>query len=294
MGYRLGGNESLSAGVRRIGREQVGEACAAVEAPADRHAAVHAARKRCKKVRALLRLVRDGFGDAYRDENRALRDAARELSHLRDARVVLATHADVVRPVAGALDARRLATIRERLAGDALPGDAGAEHRALDEALGACASALRAAATRIDGWGVDGAPGAILRKGVKRTYKRARDAWRTAGAERVPDAYHAWRKRAKYHWYHMRLLANAKSANVSSSRIEALHQLSSRLGDAHDLAVYEGRLLGVADDSVCEGIEVLRSLSARRRAELERRALALGESLFDLKPKRFASRTVAD
>ncbi len=67
---------------------------------------VYDVRKRCKRVRALLRLARDGIGeDVYRRDNRALRAAARALSPLRDAAVHIEVHDEVVRagamPVAG-------------------------------------------------------------------------------------------------------------------------------------------------------------------------------------------------
>src|ERR1041384_5148276 len=52
--------------------------------------ATHDARKRTKKLRALLRLVRPELGDdVYRRENRALRDASRRLSGVRDAWVLV-------------------------------------------------------------------------------------------------------------------------------------------------------------------------------------------------------------
>jgi hypothetical protein len=51
---------------------------------------IHEARKVLKKARASLRLIRPGLKDrTYRLENNALRDAARPLSALRDAKVLL-------------------------------------------------------------------------------------------------------------------------------------------------------------------------------------------------------------
>lgn len=69
----------------------------------------HDVRKRCKTVRALLRLIRDEVGkDVYRRENRALRDAARALSPVRDAAVLIQVHDDVVRAGAMHLSGFRL------------------------------------------------------------------------------------------------------------------------------------------------------------------------------------------
>src|SRR5688572_14268100 len=54
--------------------------------------AIHTARKHLKRARANLRLLRDAIGKAsYARENAALRDAARPLSGVRDAKVLLET-----------------------------------------------------------------------------------------------------------------------------------------------------------------------------------------------------------
>lgn len=53
---------------------------------------VHSARKRMKRLRAMLRLVRDDVGyRTYREENVALRDTARSMSSVRDGWVLVET-----------------------------------------------------------------------------------------------------------------------------------------------------------------------------------------------------------
>ncbi|NIS31707.1 MAG: CHAD domain-containing protein, partial [Actinobacteria bacterium] len=53
---------------------------------------IHDARKKLKRLRALLRLVRDDIGDsAYHNENVVLRDTARTLAGMRDAGVLRTT-----------------------------------------------------------------------------------------------------------------------------------------------------------------------------------------------------------
>ena len=69
---------------RAIALDQLGEALSDLDRPdSSGRPAVHEGRRRTKKLRGLLRLVRAGFADFGR-ENRALRDAAALLSHLRD------------------------------------------------------------------------------------------------------------------------------------------------------------------------------------------------------------------
>jgi CHAD domain-containing protein len=93
MAGRLERSESGVAGVRRILRRETKKASRRIRSRRGvRGEAIHDARKRLKKARAALRLVRDRLGDAeYRRENEALRDAARPLSEIRDADVLIAT-----------------------------------------------------------------------------------------------------------------------------------------------------------------------------------------------------------
>ena len=94
--YRLSRDEELAAGLTRIaaGRAEVAlerlrESGAGENGSAE---AVHGARKDMKKLRTVLRLLRDALGrKRYRRANARFRDAARALSSARDAEVKLAT-----------------------------------------------------------------------------------------------------------------------------------------------------------------------------------------------------------
>src|SRR4051794_29055581 len=73
-------------------RRQIATALAALRAKAPlSDETVHAARKQLKRARASLRLLRGAIGeDEYARENTRLRDAARPLARVRDAKVLLA------------------------------------------------------------------------------------------------------------------------------------------------------------------------------------------------------------
>ena len=92
MGYKFeSGDTTVAEGLQRIAGEQIGKALAEIDDDKlDRQAAVHQARKRCKKIRGLIRLVRSGFAD-YAVENAIFRDAARTLSFMRDTEAALET-----------------------------------------------------------------------------------------------------------------------------------------------------------------------------------------------------------
>src|SRR5262245_34387092 len=92
MSFALRLDESLHTGLRRIARKEMEDARAYVTQTANgsRDEAVHEARKCCKKLRAILRLVRPAIGERqYRYENIAYRDAARPLTAVRDAKILV-------------------------------------------------------------------------------------------------------------------------------------------------------------------------------------------------------------
>ncbi|MDJ0593815.1 MAG: CHAD domain-containing protein [Pleurocapsa sp. MO_226.B13] len=90
MTYRLQAHESLPQAINRIATEQIekaiGELAATEELGVDE--AVHQARKRLKKTRAVIRLVRDRLGkETYKQANARFRDLGRTLAELRDSLV---------------------------------------------------------------------------------------------------------------------------------------------------------------------------------------------------------------
>ena len=78
MSYGLTFDETPAEAVERVRREQLEAAAESLDDGDDPVEAIHDARKRIKKTRALLRLARPGLKrKAYRRRNRALRDAGR-------------------------------------------------------------------------------------------------------------------------------------------------------------------------------------------------------------------------
>src|SRR6266567_8833517 len=70
MAYRLERDESVPQALRRIAREQLASAADELGKRGSKRAeGIHEARKSIKKVRAVLRLVRQELGNTYRKEN---------------------------------------------------------------------------------------------------------------------------------------------------------------------------------------------------------------------------------
>lgn len=284
MAYRLHDGESIEAAFRRIAREQIGRAGEELaRADEDPHEAVHAFRKRCKKMRGLIRLVRPGF-PAYAEENAWFRERAAELSGIRDATSMQECLAALQRRYADDLAEDAFADVANWLA----------ERRAavhdeerIRETLARMRSELPAAADRIDAWTLE-MPGAeAVQKGLQKTYKRARRSMRAALEDPCPETFHAWRKRVKYHRYQTRLLCTAWPGVLKAVHRQA-RLLSDVLGDDHDLAVLGQTLAEEAPQPLRHA--ALFALLARRSEELRAWSLALGDRLYVESARAYAAR----
>src|SRR5262245_50114306 len=87
MRYGFKRRERVSDGLQRIARDQIDGTLKDLRR---REEGIYQARKRLKKLRAVLRLARPGIdSDVFDRENVALRDVARRLSVVRDADVLV-------------------------------------------------------------------------------------------------------------------------------------------------------------------------------------------------------------
>jgi CHAD domain-containing protein len=287
MTYQLKRKESVADGIRRIAGEEMARGEAELLDPdMDPQKAVHAVRKRLKKLRALLRLVQPRMPEAvFREQNRRFRDLGRALSGARDADVVLATlesiRADLL-PADSAPATPPFARLYDHLREhrDARHADAGQLKAQKKEV----AEALRSARDASAGWPLQGRGFDLLAPGLEQTYRRGRKALAVAIPESADEPWHDWRKRAKEHWYHTRLLTKTWP-KLMQCRARALEDLSDLLGDDHDMAV-----LRTTIDSLPEGVmedhevERLQRLIRERQNRLRQRAIALGRRLYTEKP----------
>jgi len=217
----------------------------------------HRVRTSCKRARAVIQLI----GDPKTDKTLGKMDAktrkvARAFAGMRDDTVLglliesLAIECEVdPGPI---VDACNIAPICFE------PKPPFEELMALDE--------LRSRAEGLE------VPKSAPWKGLRRTYKRARDRMRAAADA---EDLHKWRSSVKQHWYHIRLMRRAWP-EVMRAWAEELSTLGALLGDHHDL------------EMLCERLEEARTpdtmlvlAQARRRQEgLERRAMEIGGRAF--------------
>jgi CHAD domain-containing protein len=276
--YRLGKDEPVTQGVRRIAHGQLELVAEQLHGdPGDE--GIHEARKAFKRLRALLRLTRDQLGtDVRRRENAAFRDAGRRLSGARDARVLVETLDDLIARNRDALQPGTFDGLRSALA-------AGAES---DTDVGAVLAAVDVAQARVEIWplGEDDSM-AALAPGLKRIYRRGRRAFRAAEAEPSSEHLHELRKRTKDLWHAAQILRPAAPKRLRKLGRKA-HKLSDVLGDDHDLVT----LLEAARERPAALTpverELLEGLVDRRRSELRREGLKRAGKLYAARPRKVA------
>lgn len=289
MAYRLKAGEPVGDALVRIAREQIRKALAEIDDTGlDLHETVHQVRKRCKKVRGLLRLVRPTLGTTYQRENACFRDAARQLSRVRDAQTLVETLDDLVSHFASTLDPEFAAPVRARLVTRRREV---AEHETdLQERLRAVRRTLEEAHARSAEWQLEKEGFDAIAGGIGKTFRRGRKAMAKARNAPSPEAFHEWRKRTKYFWYQQRLLRPLWPA-VFQARCAAASELGDLLGDDHDLALLAETLEQEPERfGADEAVQVLLGLVHQRRLELQQQARPLGERLFGEKPAALVKR----
>jgi len=286
VAYCLQPGESVREGLRRIAREELSAAAGGLRQATTRTRddAIHEARKSVKKVRAILRLMRGELGGTYQIENRRLRDVAQRLSVYRDGTVMIETLDQLGGHHQDDRSARALAAIRRGLAENQRRQQRGPR---MTGAMRRAADALLAASARVGRWRLVMDGPVALAPGMETAYRRGRAGLAAARRHAQPEYCHEWRKRVKDHWYHLRLLENRWNA-ATRARERSLKELERWLGEHHNLEVLSARLAAEASaDRKPKEVNVCRDLIVALQCELRRKALALGQRLYNEPPELF-------
>jgi len=287
--FCLDRREQTTEGIRRIVCGQIDAAIDDLGAGSqkDPGEAVHASRKRFKRVRATARLVRGELGaDAYGRENVAFRDLGRRLSGARDSQVLLETLDALRERFASEVPSGAFARLRAELVDD---------HRATERRLRESAAAtapiiaeLRAARTRVGAWRLRHEDVSALAPGFERIYRRGRSAFRTARKNPTDENLHELRKRSKDLWHAAQILGPTAPTRMKLLADRA-HRLSDLVGDDHDLAILSLQAERRPECLPGEGeAALLRALIARRRRRIQREAIKLAHQIFAAQPKKLA------
>jgi CHAD domain-containing protein len=278
MAFRLEHRRPARRELTRLVRKELDDAIERLSSEEPDENAVHDARTSVKKLRALLRLVREALGSSYGRQNARLRDAAHGLSALRD---VDAT-ADTLRTLRGHYaSVVTQAMIARVLRAQRAPAARVERHAAIDltrarRLLERTRASLPERFDSIEGFDV-------VRKGVQEGYRRASRAFADLRAATDAAHFHLWRRRVKDHWYHVRLFERMHP--TAKRRAAQLDRLGTLLGDEHNLTILRTLLLDrSAQIGHARTVAILLGCIVKYQTRLRTRALTLGRRLFATQP----------
>ncbi|WP_165217660.1 CHAD domain-containing protein [Affinirhizobium pseudoryzae] len=238
MAFRIRPSKRFTHEFISVGRSQLEKAVAALsDQPDGPHAAIHAARKRFKRLRALYRVVSPDAKEFRACENARIRDIARSLSAVRDATALVET-VDYLATLAASAEeftalsqaSRTLMERRDRIADSEvdLP-------QKIARAIESCGEAI-AALERLDIQDSRNHTARRLGKVWTKQQRKAQLALMHCRSNHEAEAFHALRKRGQVYWMHLSLMRDLWPSAMTAKRNEA-KLLVDLLGHEHDLSV---------------------------------------------------------
>ena len=287
MVFRLKQGASISSEIRRIVLKQLEAAISELRSVGDPQSddAVHDARRRVKKIRAIIRLVRPVLDKAYRAVDRDLSTVSRLLAPVADGRGIVETLQELEHRYPASLPKRVLAVARSGVLRNGARADREAHARGI---LKIAAGTLRSERSRVKHWQIRGDGFRAIAPGLEESYRRARRLMILTWSKPKPSNFHTWRRYVKDHWFHIRLLEGRCGFHLVAyeRRIEALDGI---LGEYHNVILLRDLL--VTDGSLPreEAARCLR-IVARYQRVLRRHAEILGARIYTERPRRFVRR----
>ena len=286
MSFALHQRKHIEDELAKIARRQLRNTARALTTAAGRTlgSAVHESRKSVKKVRAVAAVLEQAGAKLPRKDRKRLKSVASALSTIRDSAAIIETFDRLRRRYPKQLPEHTYGVLRRGLVDARHRLEARAERNGV---IGDAAARLAKTRKSAKAWTSPSIDVAGLVAVVADSYRRSRKAMKRARATRQSATVHQWRKELKTLWYQLRL---AKPLTVGVAPFVAdLKRLETELGDDHNLVVLAATLRG------CRGLRSMRAAvrqidrrALRMRAQLRRRAFALGRRLHARKPEAFA------
>lgn len=238
MPFRIDPNKPFDDEIRRAGLELIEEAIISLrDQPSGRHEAVHDARKRFKRLRALYRLIARAAPDFSKEENARFRDIARSLAFAREATALVETVEYLETFAASTTQGkalRSIATVLRKRRDHAIEHEAG-----LDEAIAAAIAGCEEARKRLKAVSLPDELKDVTRlvkTGWAKQRKRARKALADCHEQADVEHFHELRKAGQAYWMHLGLLRRLWPSAMRAKRADT-KRLVDILGHEHDLSV---------------------------------------------------------
>lgn len=289
MAFQLQKQEPVTPGLRRLVKAlliRAGEELSS--STLDRDKAIHNTRKSCKRIRAVLRLLRPVVGDTvYRVENAWFRDTGQLLAGARDAAVLISALDALSTPAVSFPQLRARLVARYTAGQQQQSQDTGTIPTVINR--------LQLAQQRWDDWSWPVAELDVLAGSLAAVYRRGHAAMLAAYAQGSPHLFHDWRKQVKYLWHGVEVLQGAWSP-VLPELTAQLHLLSDYLGDDHDLFVLQQVAQAETEADTAQASALPAEMAplgqriAQRQAELRALAYSLGQRIYAESPYAFGQR----
>lgn len=288
MSYFIASNEAISTGFMRVAGEQTGKAIGAMEYWQDDERVIHKVRKHLKKLRALMRLLRDEIGEEeYKRHNVFYRDLGRELSDVRDVTSLLEILETLKEQFGDSVKAQTFEPLEEVLLEER--AQLKAQQLEKEDRMKDVKQTLERSAERFEQFFIHPDCWEEIVSSVRRVYKRGYKQYHENLEQPTSESMHEWRKRVKYLWYHNRLLRQAWYRIFQCFRRET-KSLSDVLGDYHDYALLREKLMEVHDQLPAQTIQATDAFATKQQEVLLERAYLLGQRIYAEKPEAFARR----
>ncbi len=294
MSFKIAFNhtENVAESIRRVLHEQCGKTIKSLDQEKVGDEEIHDARKRCKKMRSILRLARPGLKNGvYKTENKTLRETKNRLETLRDREVFRQTVDELKDDFDDVLTRNAFSHFQEHL--DKLKAEAATDQELIIDEPQKALREITDFEKRIE----EVVPKKVRFRdtcdGLQKIYKQGRKRMKKARKKPTDENLHDWRKRVKDLCYQMRMLRNLWPKQIKHYAKET-KKLSDYLGDDHDLAELTAYVKATPD--CCAGKEeqeALLALIAKKRHKLMRKTWPLAERIYAENPGDFIDR-IAD
>ena len=290
MGYVFKQEQSIAQNINRILSEEVTAAIDALENPGESTAeAIHGVRKRIKKIRALFRLVRSELsGQDFKRKNTYYRLIGQQLSHLRDATVMINTAEKLRGAYPDQISPEVFAAIQKALVQQ--QDQANRDFFDDPDKIREVTDAFRQARLRVAGLSKHPNAFWMMAPNLKGIYRQARKALKVVAKDPSIHHLHELRKEVKTLWYHTRLLQPIWPGLFGAYERE-LGRLGELLGDDHDAGVLSQ---AIESDRLLlpnqQAKETLVQLLQAQRTQLQEQILPLANRLLAEKATDFVGR----
>ncbi|WP_320198134.1 CHAD domain-containing protein [Agrobacterium sp. rho-13.3] len=238
MSFKVNPAKPFVEELKKVGVALIDEAVAALsQQPDGPHAAVHEARKKFKRLRALYRFTHNKAPDFRAAENTRFRDIARSLSAARDAAALVENISYLETFSRTDTERHALASVHETLAKrrDAMTSDDGDLPARIRSAIAECENGKQAL-QHLSLPHSDKTALSLITHTWRKQRQKALDALSACHTDAHDENFHDLRKSGQVYWIHLALLRRLWPSAMRAKKVDA-KRLVDLLGHEHDLSV---------------------------------------------------------